>query len=80
MKMAVSRLRLSPNEEARIIQEERERRRKLRIQQVLSADDLSKISASFHVRDTTKYRISVVVLIVLYRARAANAVNLQLTP
>uniref|UniRef100_A0A1A7YQM1 Uncharacterized protein n=1 Tax=Iconisemion striatum TaxID=60296 RepID=A0A1A7YQM1_9TELE len=34
MKGKVSRLRLSPNEEARIIREEHERRRKLRIQQV----------------------------------------------
>ncbi|XP_072248142.1 uncharacterized protein cep295 [Leuresthes tenuis] len=34
MKRKVSRLRLSPNEEARIIREEYERRRKLRIQQV----------------------------------------------
>ncbi|XP_038140781.1 uncharacterized protein cep295 isoform X3 [Cyprinodon tularosa] len=34
MKRKVSRLRLSPNEEARIIREELERRRKLRIQQV----------------------------------------------
>ncbi|XP_069569106.1 uncharacterized protein cep295 [Brachyistius frenatus] len=34
MKRKVSRLRLSPNEEARIIREEHERRRKLRIQQV----------------------------------------------
>ncbi|XP_013871349.1 uncharacterized protein cep295 isoform X2 [Austrofundulus limnaeus] len=34
MKRKVSKLRLSPNEEARIIREEHERRRKLRIQQV----------------------------------------------
>ncbi|XP_045929282.1 centrosomal protein of 295 kDa isoform X2 [Micropterus dolomieu] len=34
MKRKVARLRLSPNEEARIIREEHERRRKLRIQQV----------------------------------------------
>ncbi|XP_014187126.1 centrosomal protein of 295 kDa, partial [Haplochromis burtoni] len=34
MKRKVSRLRPSPNEEARIIREEQERRRKLRIQQV----------------------------------------------
>ncbi|XP_026226538.1 centrosomal protein of 295 kDa isoform X2 [Anabas testudineus] len=34
MKRKVSKLRLSPNEEARLIREERERRRKLRIQQV----------------------------------------------
>ena len=34
MKRKVAKLRLSPNEEARIIREEHERRRKLRIQQV----------------------------------------------
>lgn len=35
MKRKVARLKLSPNEEARIIREEYERRRKLRIQQVV---------------------------------------------
>uniref|UniRef100_G3PIM3 CE295 protein n=1 Tax=Gasterosteus aculeatus TaxID=69293 RepID=G3PIM3_GASAC len=34
MKRKVAKLRLSPNEEARLIREEHERRRKLRIQQV----------------------------------------------
>nr|XP_046245960.1 centrosomal protein of 295 kDa [Scatophagus argus] len=52
MKRKVSRLRLSPNEEARIIREERERRRKLRIQQVREQQR----SIALHIRQEVERR------------------------
>lgn len=48
MKRKVARLRLSPNEEARIIREEHERRRKLRIQQVMCDNNATSVFLLCH--------------------------------